>query len=130
MALWSFLQMRMPLRMFCSLFSYMHYSELDWLIIYFTTPSWYGIPLLITARMRLSNLWATLIIALLGSLCACLRNIVAMPYRYAPLLSWLLPVSFSAGDCFFWSIQDWFCCRCSDKCLALIPRWQPVHQAG
>jgi hypothetical protein len=41
----------MLLPMFCSLFSYMLYSELDWLIIYFTIPSWYGTPVMITARI-------------------------------------------------------------------------------
>jgi len=37
---------------------------------YFINPGWYGIPLMITALILLSNLWATLIMALLGSLCA------------------------------------------------------------
>ena len=40
---------------------------------YFINPAWYGMPEWITARIRLSNLCATLMIALFGSLCACLR---------------------------------------------------------
>ena len=48
--------------------------ELDFIFVYcfyFTTPTWYGMPLIITARIRLSNLCATFMIALFGSLCAC-----------------------------------------------------------